>query len=281
MMTEELPEYTGFSFPRLLDQYDIDISQYTDRQKIEIMEWALLDNFDNVAQELPVDEFIHDGMYYRALTIPAGVCLTGKIHHDDHICILEQGDLSVMTDDGLKRLQAPARFKARAGLKKIGYAHSDVVFSTIHRTDITDCKEAEARHVSDSDLAWVDDLMDFKQFLVEWGLPEKLVFDLSRDESDIINDTELSDRIELKDSKIQGKGVFSRIEFIADEIIGNARIGDKRTALGRYTNHSKRPNAQMIKGEKDNLLLVAIQPISKGDEITIDYREAGKCHLQE
>lgn len=279
-MTEEVTEYTGFSFPALLDQYDIDLSQYTDRQKIEIMEWALLDNFDNVAQELPVEDFIHDGMYYRALTIPAGVCLTGKVHHDDHICILEQGDLSVMTDDGMKRLQAPARFKARAGLKKIGYAHSDVVFSTIHRTDIKDCKEAEARHVSDSDLTWVDDLMDFKQFLVEWDLPEKLVFDLSRDESDLINDLELSDRVELKDSNIQGKGIFSMIEFIADEVIGNARIGDKRTALGRYTNHSKRPNAQMIKGEKDNLLLVAIKPISKGDEITIDYREAGKCHLQ-
>lgn len=158
-MTNEVTEYTSFSFPALLDQYDIDLSQYTDRQKIEIMEWALLDNFDNVAQELPVEDFIHDGMYYRALTIPAGICLTGKVHHDDHICILEQGDLSVMTDDGMKRLQAPARFKARAGLKKIGYAHTDVIFSTVHRTDAKTCQEAEQKHFSDSDLSWVEEVM--------------------------------------------------------------------------------------------------------------------------
>lgn len=158
-MTQEIAEYTGFSFPSLLEKYNLDISSYTDRQKIEIMEWALLDNFDNIAQDLPVDHFIHDGMYYRALTIPSGVCLTGKIHHDDHICILEQGDLSVMTDDGMKRLTAPARFKARAGLKKIGYAHSEVIFSTVHRTTAKTCEEAEEKHFSDSDLAWVKELV--------------------------------------------------------------------------------------------------------------------------
>ena len=155
----EIVEYTGFSFPSLLEQYNLDLSSYTDRQKIEIMEWALLDNFDNVAQDLPVEDFIHDGMYYRALTIPAGICLTGKIHHDDHIFILEQGELSVMTDEGMKRLQAPARFKARAGSKKIGYAHTDVICSTVHRTDAETCEEAEQKHFSDSDLSWVEDLM--------------------------------------------------------------------------------------------------------------------------
>jgi len=161
-MSTEITEHTGFSFPSLLAKYDLDLSGYTDRQKIEIMEWALLDNYDNTASELPIDDLIYDGIYYRAITMPAGTCAVGKIHHDDHICILEQGDLSVMTDDGIKRLQAPARFIAKAGLKKIAYAHTDVIFSTVHRTSATTREEAEKQHTSDSDLMWVNSLIGEK-----------------------------------------------------------------------------------------------------------------------
>ena len=152
----------GFNFPSLIEKYDIDLSTYSDRQKIEIIEYCMLQMFDNIAEELPVDHFVHAGMYYRALTIPEGVCLTGKIHFDDHICILEQGDLSVMTDDGMKRLQAPARFQARSGLKKIGYAHTDVIFSTVHKTDLTDLDEIENVLFGDGDITWVKELLEDK-----------------------------------------------------------------------------------------------------------------------
>lgn len=278
-MTNEIIEYTGFSFPALVKQYDIDLSSYTDRQKIEIMEWALLDNFDNVAQELPVEDFIHDGMYYRALTIPAGVCLTGKIHHDDHICILEKGDLSVMTDDGMKRLQAPARFKARAGLKKIGYAHTDVIFSTVHRTDAKTCQEAEQKHFSDSDLSWVDDIMDYQFFLTERGITEKQVYEISSNKNDVIEDPEYQLNFEIKESKLKGLGLFSLFDIEKNTAIGLARIGDKRTIFGRYINHSKKPNIGFTMIKNGDVKAITLHKIAAGDELTINYREAIKCHV--
>jgi hypothetical protein len=148
-----------FHFPLIAERTGIDLSQFTDRQKIEIMEWVILNTMVNIVDELPIRNEIHGGMYARQMSIPAGVVLTGKIHLADHICILSQGDLSVMTDDGIKRIQAPFMFNARAGLKKIGYAHTDCTFTTVHATELTDLDAIEAALLSDGDISWVDALM--------------------------------------------------------------------------------------------------------------------------
>ena len=144
----------------LLDSVKLDLTLYSNRQKIEIMEWIILNSMVNIADELPVKHTVFGGMYYRELFIPEGVVLTGKIHLEDHICILSQGDLSVMTDDGVKRVQAPYTFKASAGIKKIGYAHTDCTFATVHITDLTSIDEIEEKLFSDGDITWVDEIMN-------------------------------------------------------------------------------------------------------------------------
>jgi hypothetical protein len=156
-----------FNFGDLIRDMDIDISQYTDREKIEIIEWFLAENFENIADDLPVRNFINADIYARELTIPAGIVLTGKIHKEAHICVLSQGDLSVMTDDGLKRVQAPYIFNAREGLKKIGLSHTACVFTTFHQAHgLTDIDDLENKLLLDSDLSWVDKLMEEKQRLI-------------------------------------------------------------------------------------------------------------------
>jgi hypothetical protein len=150
-----------FNFPILVDNTHIDLSQYNNREKIEIIEWILFNSdINNIADELPVEHEVFAGMYARSLFIPEGTVLTGKIHLENHICILSQGDLSVMTDDGMKRIQAPYQFNAKAGLKKIGYAHTDCTFTTVHVTDLTDIEEIEKALLLDSDLTWVDEIMN-------------------------------------------------------------------------------------------------------------------------
>jgi hypothetical protein len=263
-----------FDFP-ILASGKMDLAVYTDRQKIEIIEWIMLNTMENIADDLPVREFLHGGIYERELTIPAGTVLTGKIHTKDHMFHLTKGDLSVMTDDGVKRIQAPARLDVTSGGKKIGYAHTDVVCTTFTRTDLTDLDEIEKETLSDSDLSWVYDLFDFKKFLIEFNFDENKVYEISRNESDLMFTN--NDNIEVKESKIQGKGVFSLSKFLENEFIAHARTNDKRDAAGRYTNHSKNPNAKMIRLKNNDLDLVAIKTINQGDEITIDYREAILC----
>ncbi|HEY1745608.1 MAG TPA: SET domain-containing protein [Xanthobacteraceae bacterium] len=48
--------------------------------------------------------------------------------------------------------------------------------------------------------------------------------------------------------------------------------GATRRNLGRYANHSCKPNAEPML-RKGKMLLVATKPISPGDEITFDYGE--------
>jgi uncharacterized protein len=48
--------------------------------------------------------------------------------------------------------------------------------------------------------------------------------------------------------------------------------GSTRRNLGRYVNHSCEPNAEPVL-RKGKIVLVALQPIAPGDEITFDYGE--------
>lgn len=91
--------------------------------------------------------FAH-GIYAREIFVPAGVLLTGKIHKTDHLNILSQGEMTVLTDGGMKRLKAPCAFVATAGTKRAGYAHEDCVWTTIHASNETDLDKLEAELIA-------------------------------------------------------------------------------------------------------------------------------------
>lgn len=82
---------------------------------------------------------------------------------------------------------------------------------------------------------------------------------------------------------IKGVGVFSNAYFEEEEFIGEyvesrpSKLGRKLTAtlwesdpLGRFCNHSERPNTTLVKTE-NGYNLYANRPIDKGDEITVSY----------
>jgi hypothetical protein len=72
-------------------------------------------------------------------------------------------------------------------------------------------------------------------------------------------------------SPIDGKGLFMKGTVSRNDIIMPARCGIYRTQAGRFTNHSKYPNAAMVQ-TGDDVNLVALMELHEGDEITIDYR---------
>jgi hypothetical protein len=102
--------------------------------------------------EFQVKHHFSPGIYIRELLIPAGALLTGKIHRHEHFCIISAGDLSVLTEHGVVRLQAPCTFLSKPGIKRAGFAHADTVFSTVHSnpTNETDLTKIEAMYVVDS-----------------------------------------------------------------------------------------------------------------------------------
>lgn len=91
--------------------------------------------------DLPVEHDFIPGVYARTIFIPAGHVLTGRIHKHPNLNIMSQGDLSVLTEDGVVRVQAPFRIVSPAGTKRVALAHADTVWTTICRTDETDTEK--------------------------------------------------------------------------------------------------------------------------------------------
>jgi quercetin dioxygenase-like cupin family protein len=99
--------------------------------------------------ELPIRHFFITsplgvtGGYAREMTILKGAALVGRVHKHPCINIISKGDISVTTDDGLKRIKAPHTFVSPAGTKRAGYAHEETLWTTFHLTGETDVDKIE------------------------------------------------------------------------------------------------------------------------------------------
>ncbi len=110
------------------------------REKLAKLEAVL---FAGPTIELPVKHHFSRGVYARELFIPKGTVLVGKIHKFSQIHMVLKGDISVLTEDGVKRVQAGATIVSPAGMKRAGYAHEDTIWMTVHGTHETDLQRLE------------------------------------------------------------------------------------------------------------------------------------------
>lgn len=103
-----------------------------------------------------------DGVYLRKILIPAGCCATGAVHLTETIDILVYGDLTVVTEQGKKRVWKPGSiFVSSPGLKKVAYAHQDTMWITAHA--VTDIKEKTLEEIKKE--LWVDSYRDYSLYL--------------------------------------------------------------------------------------------------------------------
>lgn len=106
--------------------------------------------------EMPPVHYFAPGLYAREITIPRGTVLTGKIHKFAQLNIMSKGELSVLTEDGIKRVKAPFTIVSPAGTKRIAYAHEDTVWTTIHGTEETDLEKIEDKFIAQSDAEYLE-----------------------------------------------------------------------------------------------------------------------------
>lgn len=113
---------------------------------------------------LPVDQIAHDGMVCRAMTIPKGMLLVGKIHKLDCINIVAKGAINLMTEHGSGRMVAGEQAVSPAGTQKIGFATEDTIFINIFR-----CDEVSLEGIEEA-IAWPSfDAFDAAQLLINEG----------------------------------------------------------------------------------------------------------------
>lgn len=106
--------------------------------------------------DIPVQHYFSQGVYAREIKIPAGVILTGEIHKFKQLNILSAGEMSVYTEEGIKRVCAPFTVVSPPGTKRIAYTHTECVWTTIHGTDETDVEVIRAQFIAKDENEWLE-----------------------------------------------------------------------------------------------------------------------------
>lgn len=263
-----------------------------DPAKIEKVESHLL---DLPQVECPVVHHFGPGIYIREVTLPAGTLAIGHAQRFEHLNIMLTGAVAMVGDDGqAKVLRAPMIFVGKPG-RKLGYVLETCIWQNVYATDERDIDKLESMFL-DKSATWQahaeatkqletyhrrDDREDFDLVVRMTGFTHETVRDQSENPHDQIKMPEgFAPKFTVRDSVIEGKGVFLSAPVDADEVIAPARIDGFRTPAGRYTNHAKNPNAKFVKDQSGDIWLVAIRRISgcvggsQGEEVTVDYRQA-------
>jgi hypothetical protein len=267
-------------------------------QKIQIVEAGML---EKEQVDCPVVHRFGPNIYIREVTLPADSFSIGHYQKTTHMNVMLTGKVTMVNEDGSHtELTAPQTFVSKPG-RKIGYIHEKVIWQNIYSTDETDIEKLEEMFLEKS--------MTFKQhqeaqkLLLTFNNEEniedyyKVISDYGFTEETVRQQTEnLVDQVEMpygnysfmvSDSNIEGKGVFATKDFVKGETVGPARINGMRTPLGRFTNHSKTPNAEMILKDNGDIDLVILDFVhgckggQLGEEITVNYRQVLALSLGE
>jgi hypothetical protein len=80
----------------------------------------------------PLEHTFAHGMYIRQIFVPAGYLVLTYIHKQSHPAFLLQGDVTVIEENGNRRIQAPKSFVTTAGTQRLCFCHTDTIWTTVH-----------------------------------------------------------------------------------------------------------------------------------------------------
>ena len=92
--------------------------------------------------DIPLEHFIHEGVYYRTCFVPKGVAIIGALVKIPTTVIVS-GDCYVTLGNTVGRLEGYHVIKAEAGRRQAFRAITDTYITMCFRTDSKDVKEAE------------------------------------------------------------------------------------------------------------------------------------------
>lgn len=260
---------------------------------------AMLDGIESMMLtadqvDCPVQHHFGPGIYIREVFMPAGTYVMGHWHKSEHTNIMLNGKMAVIVNDQAKVIEGPCIFIGQPG-RKFAYIIEDTIFQNVYATDETDIEKLEEM-LFDKSESWEaiqnvvkqldhqkhqEDRDDFSKMIEAYGFSEEFVRAVSEEITDRIDmPKEWRNYVAVRPSSIEGSGLFSMITVSAGDVICPARINGMRTEAGRFTNHSKSPNAKFVAGDDGDIFLVAMQDIdachgnSTDTEITVDYRQA-------
>lgn len=121
---------------------------------IEALQASML---DLEQAELVTRHHFAGGMYCREMEAPAGCTIVGKVHKSEHFFVLLKGEMTLLCEGFRQRVMAPFIAVSAPGIKRAGYAHTDVLCMNVHNVgEIRDVDAAEALLVEQDPTARFD-----------------------------------------------------------------------------------------------------------------------------
>ena len=171
--TQTLALEHTFSFDEM---YDLALEKREEKRQLQLSKeefrrgiMKVQENLENHPNSLtgealqkanPLKHSFAEGCYIREIFNPKGELLVTKIHKVSHPFFLLKGDMTILMEDGIKRIRAPHYGITPAGTKRIIYCHEDCVFVTVHATKLKDIKAIEeeviAKDFSEADKNEID-----------------------------------------------------------------------------------------------------------------------------
>jgi protein gp37 len=116
------------------------------RVKIERLESAMMELGEKM--ELETKHHFSKDVYAREMVLNKDTLVVGKIHKHKNLNILSSGEALVASVDGIRQVKAPYTFVSDPGAKRVIYALTDLVWTTIHGTSETDVDKIEEQFIA-------------------------------------------------------------------------------------------------------------------------------------
>ena len=113
------------------------------REKIQTFE-DTLKTLDDVEHLTVLKHAFLDGAYFRQITIPAGVALTGKIHTHETCNLITRGKIAIVSEFDERIIEAPFMYISQPGAKKACYTLEETTLINCHITEETDLEAIES-----------------------------------------------------------------------------------------------------------------------------------------
>lgn len=120
-------------------------------EKIESLEQAMMALPEECRLSFQNQHDFCPGIYARTIFMPAGMICTSKTHRTQHFFVVSQGSCTVVDSHGTEQLiTAPHLGITEPGTKRALHIHEDCIWTTFHRTDLTDVDEIEKEIMGDA-----------------------------------------------------------------------------------------------------------------------------------
>lgn len=80
----------------------------------------------------PLEHSFAEGLYVREIRVPACNLVVTKTFKQTHATFLMSGEVSILSEEGVKDISAPCHFITNAGVKRVILCRTDVVWVTVH-----------------------------------------------------------------------------------------------------------------------------------------------------